>query len=439
MITELREDAFPEIYERFVKLLDGKPWIKATKDLQLQINQNRLSGPQIERENREAFGLTFFDEYRMRRRWDPAWAGVQEAMNFVAQVCDMVDSGLGDRGTKAYIGRVKGAFKNSRDMRALRLEHLAAVRFFCQGASITWPDESKGQETYDLLATGLTHTPIEVECKSTSKDKGRLITEKAFVDFLEHLLPAAKAASKPGEALLVRVEVPNRLPTRTSALKELASEVISAIGAGEPSTQGGYRLETHRSFPMFLTHTPQAEMKHTGLYHYALEVLGEMQGYRAIELYGNAGLVFEICSKRENDPLGKLWDTAKKAVRHQMTGTRPGCLILKLEGWSRKEFLMLTESTVNVLGVFAQELFSDEKHQHLACVVFASEEAIEDIDPFHGLAQSCIWVADRQEGAYANLGISQILLGTANPLQRDVTQPQAAAASAGTQTPPACS
>jgi len=113
VITELREDDFPEIYERFVKLLNGKPWIKATQNLEYQLRDNPFTRPQIERDNREAFGLAFFEKYGMRRPWDPAWSRVQEAMNFAAQICDMVERSLDDRGANAYLGRVVGAFKNA--------------------------------------------------------------------------------------------------------------------------------------------------------------------------------------------------------------------------------------------------------------------------------------------------------------------------------------
>lgn len=432
MIIELREDAFPEIYGRFVKLLGGKPWIKATQDLQLQILENPLTRPQIEQENLEAIGLTFFDQYQMTRRFHPAWPRVQEAMNFAAQVCDMVENALDVRGTRAYIGRVIGAFKNSRDMRAMRIEHLAAIQLSRQGASISWPDESSGPETFDILASGLTPTPIEVECKSNSRDKGRRITQSETMAFLYRILPLVLTQAVQGEALLLRVVVPSRLPTRIEALDQLASEIQSSLTSGDSSTPGGVILEVQRGSPVFLTEMGDPDLKRTALLHYALLEMGAPVGFRGGTCVGSAGVVIEVCSQRRNDLFRKLWDTAKKAIRNQMTGTRPGCLILKLEGWSREEFLRASTSTTNVLGIFAEALFSDEKHEHLACVAFASEEAMVSLNALQGTSQSCLYVADRQVGRYANLGIGQMLLGAT---ERKKFSGQAAALDATTQSP----
>lgn len=93
-----------------------------------------------------------------------------------------------------------------------------------------------------------------------------------------------------------------------------------------------------------------------------------------------------------------------------MTGNRPGCLILKIEDMSKAEFGRLLEGEFKALDAFAGDLFNDEQHQHLACLVFTSEESMENIGSEFGVSQSCIWVADRQVGKYANLGIGRILL-----------------------------
>ncbi|HBO6301710.1 MULTISPECIES: hypothetical protein [Pseudomonas] len=410
MITELREDDFPEIYERFVKLLNGKPWIKATQNLEYQLRDNPFTRPQIERDNREAFGLAFFEKYGMRRPWDPAWSRVQEAMNFAAQICDMVERSLDDRGANAYLGRVVGAFKNARDMRALRLEHQAAVHFYSQGAVITWPDECRGAETFDLLASGLTPVPIEVECKSCSRDKGHQITEKLSADFWSEIRPQIKGAVTPGEALLIRIVVPKKLPTKTSAIKLLAREVMQAISTGLCITAGGHQVFVHRSQPGFLTLNPVYDLQQRGLYFYAQEIMGGMLGYRWFEVHGTSGIVVEVCSRQANTPLDSIRETAKKAIRGQMTGNRPGCLILKIEDMSKAEFGRLLEGEFKALDAFAGDLFNDEQHQHLACLVFTSEESMENIGSEFGVSQSCIWVADRQVGKYANLGIGRILL-----------------------------
>ncbi|HHH9441327.1 TPA: hypothetical protein ACP32N_003266 [Pseudomonas aeruginosa] len=413
MITTIREDNFPEIYERFVKLLGGKPWVKATKDLRLQICANPLSRPQIELENREAFGLAFFDEHRMSRRGAAAWPGVQDAMNFAAQVCELVKGSMDTRGSLAYIGRVKGAFKNPSDMRAMRIEHFAAKQLFRQGANITWPDESAGPETYDFLASDLTQVPIEVECKSCSRDKGRQIPQKDSTAFLNLLLPLVLRETSQGEALVLRLEVPKRLPTSTRAQDQIAEEVIAAILEGKQATKGGVAIEIHRTHPPFLSPQSHPDTVGTALRSYSSLVIGPPRGYRMVACGSSTGVAVEVCSGTENDLMDKLWDTAKKGIRYQMTGTRPGCLILKLEGWSREELIRVSNGADSMLVAFAEKLFVEEKHAHLACVAFASDAVMVPLGDLTEIAQSCLYVADRLEGKYGNLGIGKMLLGRA--------------------------
>ncbi|RNF58639.1 hypothetical protein EFK68_04595, partial [Pseudomonas aeruginosa] len=143
MITDIRETHFPETYARFADLLQSKPWLKATEKHKLQIKANPFSRSQIYRENRVAYGLSLFEQKGMALAGSEAWPTVQHALSFAAQVCELVDQAQNDAGRQAYLGRIRGAFTNPNEMRAIRFEHLTAMNLFRQGAHIEWPETKK--------------------------------------------------------------------------------------------------------------------------------------------------------------------------------------------------------------------------------------------------------------------------------------------------------
>ncbi|EPP9373529.1 hypothetical protein PZF67_005234 [Pseudomonas aeruginosa] len=413
MITDLREAQFPETYARFVELLQGKPWIKATEKHKLQIKANPFSQDQIYKENRVAYGLAFFETDGMALADSDAWPTVQHAMSFAAQVCQLVDQAQDEAGKLGYLGRIRGAFTNPNEMRAIRFEHLTAMTMFRHAAQIDWPETKGGPDRFDILATIPGGMSLEIECKSCSPDKGRPITEKDAAQFFAHLVQRMVSATNPGEVLLMKIRVPKRLPTAVSKLIELADEIKQAFEAGATATKNGVLL-VHQRYASHLLATPV----HPDYILYAVNELasrlfGAAEGHRAIVFADKkpAVLCVEICSGRAVEFFDAMWETSKHAIQKQMTKTRPGCLVLRLEGLAKEELEQLAKELPNPLEWFAGKVLSDSRHQHLACLAYVSDEEMTTTSPDTESAQSCSYVFDRPNGEYANLGIGRYLLG----------------------------
>src|SRR5690606_5836578 len=101
-----------------------------------------------------------------------------------------------------------------------------------------------------------------------------------------------------------------------------------------------------------------------------------------------SGFCIEVCSGRKLQILGAMSKTAKHAVRTQMTRTRPGCLVLRLEGLNRDELTQLAQEVPNPLAWFATNVLKDERHEHLACLAFISDEEVTRLSESTVTAQS---------------------------------------------------
>jgi hypothetical protein len=414
VITEIEETVFPAVYARFVGLFQGnKPWLNAVQKLQLQIKANPYSQPKIERDNRVAYGLAAFDGGGLDDAGFADWGDVQHAMSFAAQICEIVDRAP-EAGKKGYIGRVRGAFTNAAEMRAIRFEHLTALALYRQGCQIEWPETSNGPERFDILVTDSEGDTFEVECKSCSPDKGRAITEHQATQFFRHLLESLEVVVKPAEVVMLKVRVPKRLPTSEKELATLAGEIVQVLNAGASSTAHGVLLAAHRYDAPLATiseMSPKAVMGEVNFL--ASRAFGSVEGHRAFKYLPttSAVLCVEVCSGRSPEFFDAAWNTAKHAIQAQMTGTRPGCLVLRLEGMDKQALEQFAQERPNALAWFATKVLRDDRHQHLTCLAFFSDETLVVTSPISKTPQSCSYVFNRKEGQYANTTISQKFLG----------------------------
>lgn len=413
MITETRETSFPETYERLVQLLPAKPWLSMTQKLRYQIKDNPLTRESIERTYRIAYGLTSFDRAGMELVEGPEWHDVKYAMTFAAQALHLIDSAQDEKGKSAYVGRIGGAFTDPRTMRALISEHLTALHLHMRGLQIEWPPEYKSRgKSFDILAAGEGMPAFEIECKSFSAGKGMQITEEEAHAFFKPLLARLTVLGKPDMLLVLRITVPNKLPTARKELDLLAQQVVDALLAGEVEAANGVQLSA-------LTH-PIPELR--GLSDekaaFAQQVLarsrlGAARGRRcfAPQIIDNFMYGIEVCSAIPDDRETPWLNDAKKAILKQMTRTRPGCLVIRLENMPSQMLKVAANNEENKLKKFADRVFKSERHKHLACIVFVSDgDQTVHLTPLSEAVASTSYVHVNEKGLYGESGIDRLFL-----------------------------
>lgn len=413
MITETRETLFPETYQRLVTLFPDKPWLKASRSLQYQIADNPLTRVSIERTFRITYGLCSFDRDGMKLVEGPEWQNVKYAMTFAAQALHLIDAAQDEKGKTAYVGRIRGSFKDSKIMRALVTEHLTALNLHNRGLQIEWPPEYKSQgRTFDILAAMEGMPAFEVECKSFSSSKGLQITEEQAIAFFKPLTARLEALRQPDLFLLLRITVSRKLPTTPKDLDCLALQVVDALLEGNVEVAEGVQLSS-------LT-TPIPEFRDLSEVDAALvqqilarDCFGAPRGrrYFAPQIIDNFMCSVEVCSEREDDRESAWWKDVTKAIREQMTGTRPGCLVIRLEEMSSDQLMRAASNEQSKLKRFADRVLSHECHKHLACLVFVSDgDRTVQSTPMSEAIASTAYVRVNEKGLYADIGIDRLFV-----------------------------
>lgn len=185
MQVELYTGEIPTVFERFNELIGPLHWKKRVDLIRAEIKGNRLLKDHLFQENEMAFKLQASTDLVKKFGRFPVHqldcSPLYPCMAFAAQILSIADA-LGTTQRTQLVRRVHGALKNPEDMRALRLELIAATHFLRRDLEVQWP-EMIGGGTMDLVIPGLGPQGLQIECKSISEDKGRKIHRREALDF----------------------------------------------------------------------------------------------------------------------------------------------------------------------------------------------------------------------------------------------------------------
>ncbi len=410
MITEMHADDFSLIYARLVTRFPKKPWLKRTQSLKYEIKAKPISSQLLVAENRIAYGLTWFDAGVGEKEIE-SWEAVKAAMAFAIQVNSLCDAEA-QSGSSSLAGRVAGAFNNPADLRAMVIELHAAIGLHRKGLSVQWPEAtSKSVDTFDILASGGGHDAFEVECKSFSSDKGLRIPQKEAMGFLAELMTSLSPTLSRGAMVGVSIIVPKRLPTATAELKELRNKVCAAIHNNASGVDGLFSLERIAVEPFAPGEIKdQAHLADLFSKHVQNQA-GVMDSMRLIATTPKLACVLLTVASEEGHRTLNAWDdSAKHAIRKQMSGKRPGCLVIRLEGMSSNMMVAVSKVRPNLLSVFAEELMTNDRHKHVACIAFISDSDWVETGEAPQVGQSCTYVFNNPGGSYPNLGLGSYFM-----------------------------
>ncbi|QAY83360.1 hypothetical protein [Pseudomonas arsenicoxydans] len=406
MRTDLRDHEFPELYRRFLTLFPDKPWLKRVANLQHQVNENPISKFWLWQVNVVAYGLAAFDTHGLEQVEIESWDAVKQAMIFICQILDIHDTAPPDN-ARMFRGRIRGAISNPDDMRGIRFELGMATHLFRQGCSITWTDEHRGDETFDFLADVPGVGSVEVECKTLSADKGEPIARDIAYAFINRLFPKIEPALPFQGRFLYTISLvfQSNIPKNTTAQATIAAEVAEAIKREEQSVDGVCSIHLQA-----LDLKPLEEgLERDHLLDYSNQMLGYEPAHQVIKDLGEAGyLAVRVQSVVASKLETAVNDLAKRAIRKQLTGNRPACLVMRIERHSGESLEALAEDESNWLATRATKLLKNPAHDHLAAVVFVSAPAVTAVTESSEVEQSKTYIFESQQGNYSLLGLNHL-------------------------------
>ncbi|RAI70840.1 hypothetical protein DOZ80_10235 [Pseudomonas fluorescens] len=406
MITELNDSDFPAVYEAFVVLFPDRPWLKRVSNLKHQINETPLLRLFLWKRNVLTYGLWAFDSYGMQPLDVESWEASKQAMIFASQILYICRHSSPENANK-LCGRARHAIKDPDGMRGLQFELTVATHLSREGCEIIWMEEDTGGGVFDMMVMIPDVGAVEVECKSLSADRGESLTEETFQVLTSLLLPLIEPKLRLLKRHVYGISFifSSKIPESAIQRAKLVAELAEAVGQERSELSGVCSI----SVGMGTFESMQQTFGVEELHAIANDLLGHGPGYRLMkELDEQTFLVIDIQSRVPSKFEAMLGEVAKSAVRDQMTGTRPGCLVIRVERHSGSSLESFSEQELNSLAQRASKLLTNPDYAHLASVVFVSASSMTRIGNSSEGEQSRTYVFDNSIGSYPNLGLSKL-------------------------------
>lgn len=386
MLTiELRTAQIPETFRRFASEIGEEHWLNRVKLCNQEITGNVFLRELLWRENEIAFQLNHLSELTQRHRRIPMQEienpAIYPSASLMAQALSVMDTSTKEDAER-FRRRIHGALKNPADMRGLRLELSAATHFIRRGKKVSWP-ETTGIGTFDLLVEGDNHSPLEVECKSISEDKGRRIHRRDTADFVALLEPQLRPTTTGlRRGMSVKLTIPDKLPSVHKQRIELAKSAARAVFAGQNiCLPDGTTIQITDFDLGQLGNAPHLDPRQLRA---ALDGISGTNNRSAVVIGTKAGgaLVITIQSQREDSLLDSIFDTLGNAAKRQLTGLRAGMLFTGLDGLAGEQLSSVaaqdndSSQPPTALTLALSQFMSSEKRDHVVGVGFMSRNAL---------------------------------------------------------------
>lgn len=402
LTVELHTQDIPGVYGRFAQLVGEEHWTKRLRAIEDEIRGNTLLRGLLHQENAIAYQLERLKELHGRSGGNFVQAHEEHAhypaASLAAQVLSVVDASEPQVG-KRLIRRVHGAFKNPAEMRAMRVELMAATHFLRAGRKVSWPEMTEapatGAGTFDLLIDDIGPNGLEVECKSISDQKGRRITRRQALDFYGQVLKRHWARLKYlRTGVLAVITVPSDLPKDGKERKALADVVVQRLlhcALGEYREQGAH-LRVAELDTRLVAQAAGATSRRR-----AREIFDEVTGTRNREAFAvgtpaGGAVMLVVQSEQDDDLMDSVFATLRDSAGRQFSQQRAAIFVVGFDGLDAAQLLDIARQDQDpgarptALRVRASDFLDSASRDHLVGLTFFSASNLRTAQP--GLVDS---------------------------------------------------
>ncbi|MDQ8700214.1 hypothetical protein [Hyphomicrobium sp. LHD-15] len=374
--NHISPDQLPTAFRALMQIVPWSVWEKRIGELRPLMN--RL--PAWEQYLRERHGLEFAladsREYLRntgRWPWPPRTADEYRLAAFIT-VLVRTFGNVSDPAKRRLAGSIRSALEKDSGLGPLALEMKATGLAMRSGFDVTFHDLENGGG-FDLLAQKGS-SQIEIECKHISADIGRQIHRRKVYElgdrlqgFLSNLL------DKFDGGMLVRINIPGRLTGNPQQQSAIVRNVMSAAG-GQPVSDDTCEAQIER---FSLENSPFSGVSGH------LSTLEDVQNFTARRFNldnahilthwrpGKAAVVVHIASATPDSVIDRLFKHMIDDTKHQLSGTRPGCLCVHLADLSPEQLrdLARAEKLGEVTGIrrAISALLNRRSHLHTVALL----------------------------------------------------------------------
>jgi hypothetical protein len=218
---------------------------------------------------------------------------------------------------------------------------------------------------FDFLATRH-NVAFEIECKTTSPDKGRKIHRRNLHLLSYELVPITKQLVNAGGGHVIRLIIPDRLEKNKPQLENLEKIVTSAVRDGTAlSNVGQAEYEAVK-----IDYWPRPDELEITARELLEKSFGRARSRHVIaRMSPRHGLVaIGVESKKPDTVVQTLADDAKAAA-DQCTGDRPALITIQLVEITPDELTTLGQ-TMSGIQHIVHEIFKDDNRAHVDSITF---------------------------------------------------------------------
>ncbi len=379
--VEIHTNEIPDLFSRFKDVIGERYWLKRITSIKEDIRGHSILADYLAEENVIAFALArcsnLVDRYGRIPMPEAENRDLYPAISLAAQALSIMDHSSGIE-AKKLVKRIRGAFKNPDDMRAIQLEIIAATHFVLRGHSVAWP-EMEGIGNFDLLVKDLGTNGLEVECKSVSDDKGRKIHRREALEFLHLVKPKLQTLSRNLQSgVSVVLTVPDRLPILYKQKQELAKRVIDSVLASQSMmSEDGSDIRVS-GFEMKTLGIIETE---TGakISRESIDRVTATNNRESMILGNNEGVIIFVLQSRQDDTMLKyVFDTVSESAKNQVSKSRPALFLVGLHGIEAESLLNIAmqdndpKQPPTALRVAVSDFLAKQNREHVIGVGFLS-------------------------------------------------------------------
>jgi hypothetical protein len=383
--VEIQTGEIPDVFVRFKEVIDERYWLKRFASIKDETRGQLFLRDHLAEENAIAFALARCSDLVARYGRIPMQEtenlGLYPAISLAAQALSIMDHSSSIE-AKKLVQRIRGAFKNPDDMRAIQLEIIAATHFVLRGHSVAWPEMEK-IGTFDLLVKDLGTNGLEIECKSVSEDKGRKIHRREALEFHQLVKPKFQTFSRNLQTgVAVVLTIPGRLPPLFQQKKVLAKHVIDSFLTAQSMVleDGSHiRVTEFDVASLGVTETGRGLV----ISREAIDQVTATKNRESMILGNkNGAIIFVLQSRQDDTMLEYVFNTLSESAKKQLSKSRPALFLVGLQSIEAANLLDIamqdndSKQPPTALRFGVSEFLANQDRDHVVGVGFLSGGAL---------------------------------------------------------------
>ncbi len=403
--TDIYTAEIPGLIERMLGITGPEPWVKRLEWLDRELAEN----PYMEGWLKDRFGL----EFALQRWLVSAEQGMvsdarpdadtYELLAFATGVAS-IHPRLSAKAQKRFRGQLLDGLKSDTGLLPLQLEVTTITHLVRGGYAVEVHDLEAGGG-FDFLATK-GGQEVEVECKMLSGDIGRQIHKRPYAKLCQRLTPVLERVFEAASTgLLVRITLPGRLtqaPQQHEAIVQAAATGL--VGGGIVTDACTVRLYEFEIASSPFAAGLDARQRMQDVQSFVAKLAGSSGNSNLMMMVspGERAVVLLLDSCQPDEVLKGIRRQLRDACVDQMTGTRPGCVVVAFHDMADEQILSLARSDSSArsvatgLQIMTSDLLQSVSRAHVHSVAYKGRGRLESPEENSFMGQGHAYVVKNE-------------------------------------------